>query len=136
MQIKQRLRRRTGTTAIEMALIIPILFGLLFAAVDFARVQNVRNTAALAAYEGARQGILPGGKRSDVMRAVRRSLRAVGVEGAAITIQPNAINDDTPRITVHIATPLDQNLWAYSTFFAGKTVTAECSLFRELELAK
>ncbi|WP_146459241.1 TadE/TadG family type IV pilus assembly protein [Rubripirellula tenax] len=127
---------RRGTTAVEMALVIPIIFGLLFAAIDFSRAQNVRNTAALAAYEGAREGILPGRTASGIQQVVQANIDTLGIVDAVITVTPTTITPRTSEITVVVTTPMDSNLYAYSKFFAGKTITTTCTLARESELTK
>ncbi|WP_186776548.1 TadE/TadG family type IV pilus assembly protein [Rubripirellula reticaptiva] len=132
--MNRTLRQRRGTTAIELALVIPVLFGLLFAAIDFARVQNIRDTASLAAYEGARQGILPGKSAATVREVAQENIDALGVLDAVITVTPSTITDQTPEITVSIDTPLSTNLYAYCSFFKNKTIHATCSLKRESEL--
>ncbi|TWU50508.1 TadE-like protein [Rubripirellula tenax] len=120
----------------EMALVIPIIFGLLFAAIDFSRAQNVRNTAALAAYEGAREGILPGRTASGIQQVVQANIDTLGIVDAVITVTPTTITPRTSEITVVVTTPMDSNLYAYSKFFAGKTITTTCTLARESELTK
>ncbi|MGB7329308.1 MAG: TadE/TadG family type IV pilus assembly protein [Rubripirellula sp.] len=132
--VKRKANRRRGTTAIETALVIPVLFALLFAAIDFARVQNIRDTASLAAYEGARQGILPGKSAATVHDVVQDNIDALGIMDAVITVTPSTITDQTPQITVSIDTPLSTNLYAFCSFFENKTVHATCSLKRESEL--
>ncbi len=125
---------RRGATAVEVAFVAPVLFALLFASIDIARVQNIRNTAALAAYEGARAGMLPGKSASEVLAIVQQNIAVVGINDASITITPSVIDDTTTEVTVGINAPLATNLYAFSTFFSGKHVTASCTLQREASL--
>ena len=62
-QQPDRVRRhagRRGATTVEFAMTAPVLFLFLFAAMEFSRYNMVSQTATNAAFEGARQCIVPG----------------------------------------------------------------------------
>ena len=125
--------QRGGTTSVEMIFVVPLLFALLMAAIDFSRVNTIRNTSEIAAYQGARTGILPGRGASDIRAAVEDSLTMVDIVDAAVTIVPSVVTDKTPRVTVTISTPVDSNLYAFSSFFRGRNVDSVCTLTRETD---
>ena len=95
-----RIRRfpgRRGAAAVEFAMTVPILFMLLFAALELGRMNMIRQTANNAAYEAAR----------DVRRARRhqRGRRGRRPEiadvhrrhcGDTVTVTPATITDTTP----------------------------------------
>ncbi len=60
--IKHRPRRsqRKGVTAVEFAFVAPIIFALFIGAIEITRLNFIRNSAANAAYEGARKAVTPG----------------------------------------------------------------------------
>jgi Flp pilus assembly protein TadG len=124
--------RRRGAVAVEFALTASLLFMILFAAIEFMRVNGIVNTAENAAYEGARAGIVPGATAGDVTAAAQSIVRAIGVRNAQVTVLPGTILNDTPEITVTINVPLDANSFIAPRFFRGGTVTKACTLSREV----
>jgi Flp pilus assembly protein TadG len=123
---------RRGAVVVEFALTAGLLFMILFAAIEFMRVNTIVNSTENAAYEGARAGIVPGAKAKDVKDAAGGMLAAIGVRGAQIDVEPNAIQADTPEVTVTISVPLDNNSFIAPRYFLGKTLTKTCTLTREV----
>ena len=56
----RRAARRRGATTVELALTLPILFLLVFGAIEFSRAHMLQHTTEIAATEAARQAIVPG----------------------------------------------------------------------------
>jgi Flp pilus assembly protein TadG len=126
---KRRLRK--GAALVEFALTVPILFLVVFAAIEFSRVNTIRHSVANAAYEGARRGIVPGATAADARSAASSILTAVCVRDAEVTVSPSVIDADTSEITVSITVPLDQNGWITPKFFEGDILNSSCTLARE-----
>lgn len=124
-------RLRKGATLVEFAITVPILFLVVFAAIEFSRVNTIRHSVANAAYEGARRGIVPGATETDARDAALAILTAVCVRDAVVTMNPSVIAEDTSEITMTIDVPLDQNGWITPKFFAGDVLTSSCTLARE-----
>jgi Flp pilus assembly protein TadG len=123
---------RRGAVAVEFALTASLLFLILFASVEFMRVNTIVNTTENAAYEGARAGVVPGATSTQVQTAATSMLSAIGVRNATITVQPATISEDSPDITVTIGVPLDSNSLIAPRFFLGDTLTKTCTLSREV----
>lgn len=131
-----RPRQRNGAMAVEFALTAPLVILLFFAALEFTRLNVIRNSADNAAYEGARQGIIPGATAASCQVEAQRLLSAIGVRGATITVTPAVILPDTPRVTVDIDIPFNLNAYFASLFFGGRSMSSSCVLTREIaELA-
>lgn len=54
IMLEERLRRQDGAAAVELALVLPVLFLLVFGMIDFARAYNAHVSATGAAREGVR----------------------------------------------------------------------------------
>ncbi len=132
----QHRKNRQGSTAVELSLVLPILFALLFAAIDFARVENVRHSCGIAAYEGARTGILPGRTADDVRAVVQENLDKVGILDSTITVTPDVLDTDSAQVTIDIVTPLARNMYAYSTLFSSRSINTSFTLTRESAYAE
>lgn len=126
-----RLPSRRGASLVEFALVVPIVFILFFAAVEFARVAMIRHTIDNAVYEAARFAMIPGGTAAAAQAEARRLLSIVGVDNPSIEVNPAVINRDTQRVTVRIAVPVDTNLFVPPQYFAGQSLTREITLRRE-----
>ena len=124
---------RHGTVAVEVALTAPLLFVVFFASVEFARLNTNKNTVENAAYEGCREGILPGATETKCEDAAEAIMQVVGVTDAAVVVTPNVIAEDTPQVTVDINLNLQASHgFVLTPFIAGKTLQASCTLQREL----
>jgi Flp pilus assembly protein TadG len=118
---------RRGATVVEMAICAPVLFALVFGAVEFAQVNMIRNSAANAAYEGARAGVTPGATATSAANTARDALTDVGIRGSAVTVTPSDLTG-AQTVTVTISVPLNQNFWTVPKFFGGATLTRSCTL--------
>lgn len=132
ISISSRKRRiRKGTVAVEFALTVPVLFFLMFSAFEFSRMNMIRHSLDNAAYEGAREGIIPGATTANVRVAVDEMLRIISVREAVVSVFPVELGADVPRLTVTIAVPFQENSWLGPVFFRNQFVTRSCTLTRE-----
>ncbi|MBL9080987.1 MAG: pilus assembly protein [Planctomycetales bacterium] len=122
---------RRGTTTVEFAIVCPLVFTFFFAAVEFARSNQIMNATSNAAYQGCRASIVPGATASGVIAEAKKYLDAGLISNATITVNPSTITNTTATVTVTVAVPLSNNMWIGPSFTGGKTVTRSCTLTRE-----
>lgn len=122
---------RRGVLTIEMAICIPILFLVLLGALEFSRMNMLRNSVDNAAYEGARRGVVPGATATDCQNAALGVLNAVGANSASISVTPPIINDATTQVTVTISLPVSANSWGPARFLGGATLRSVSTKSRE-----
>jgi Flp pilus assembly protein TadG len=127
-------KARRGTLTVEFALTLPIVFSIFIASLEFSRVNMIRNSTDNAAYEGAREGILPGATSTKVKAATAKSLKAVGIQNAKVSMTPNVITSSSTSITVTIVVPLKDNAWVSPLYSTSKTITKSCKLSRETSI--
>ncbi len=128
---RSRSATRRGATAVEFAIVAPIVFLLFFASFEFCRVAMIRHTADNAVYEGARRAIIPGGTAADARDQAALVLSSLGVNNVNITVTPATIDRDTPEVTVRVRIPLDSNSFVPNQFFAGQVIQRELTMRRE-----
>jgi Flp pilus assembly protein TadG len=116
---------------VEFALVAPLVFLMFLAIFEFSRIATLRHTAGLAAFEGARRGIVPGATVSGVQSHAQNILRTVGVTDATIQVTPSQITNQTASITVNISVPLATNAWVPFKFLRSASYSAACTLKRE-----
>ena len=124
-------RSRRGATAVEFALTASVLLLIVFAALEFARANMIRQAITNAAYEGARRGIVPGASVDSVRDAAQAIMRTALIRTATVDVTPSAITPDTEEVTVTISVAPDQNGWIPALFFAGRTLRGTSTLSRE-----
>jgi Flp pilus assembly protein TadG len=122
---------RRGALTVEFAIVAPVVFLVVFAAVEFARLNMLVNTMENAAYEGARRGIIPGATISNVENEAEAILKAVGAINADVTVTPAVITNATPEVTVDITIPLNDNAWVTPRFTKDAVLHRSCTLTRE-----
>lgn len=122
---------RRGVLTVEMAICIPIVFLILLGAIEFSRMNMLRNSIDNAAYEGARRGVVPGATATDCLNAAVSVLNAVGTKSASVSIAPPIIDDNTTQVSVTISVPLSSNSWGPARFLGGVTLRSVSTKSRE-----
>lgn len=128
---RQLERQRHGVLTVEMAICIPIVFLILLGALEFARMNMLRNSIDNAAYEGARRGVVPGATAGDCMNTALSVLTAIGARNASVSVAPPLIDDNTTQVTVTISVPLSSNSWGPARFLSGATLRSVSTKSRE-----
>ena len=123
---------RSGATTVELALVLPVLFLVIFASFEFSRLNMLKHLADAAAYEGAREGIIIGANTSDVEGRANAILAAGYVVGATITTTPSTITETTTIVQVDVSIPVANNFWVMPAYASG-TIAGSCRLKTERE---
>lgn len=131
-RIARRISSRRGAATVEFAIVAIALFTFFFAAVEFARLNQVANSVALAAYEGCRRAIVPGATAAQASTAAQTSLTNSLVRNGTVTVSPSNITYSTATVTVTISVPMNSNSWILARFSNNATITRSCTLSREL----
>ena len=135
MRTSTRTRRlaaaRRGTVAVEMALTLPLLLFIVFASYEFARANMIRHTVEAAAYEGARQGILPGADVTQVEDGANFVLASIAARDTTIEVDPSPLIAQSKTVEVIITCPLGSNLTFAPFFLKEGTIRRSCRLARE-----
>ena len=130
-RIPRQIANRRGAVAVEFALTAPLLFLLLFGALELGHANMVFNVTEAAAYEGARQGIVPGATAADCEAAVQRLLTIANIDGGTVTVTPANLETESDTIQVSIQVPYAQNTIITPTFTNGLNIQRTCVLSRE-----
>ena len=111
-----RNRNRRGASAVEFALVFPLIVIMFIGSVAFTQAFLLRDTAQHAAYKGVRKGIVWDSTTDDVKTEVKTFLQKMGVKKAEITTVPESIDNTTNQITVKVSIPMNENAWVASPF--------------------
>ena len=128
---KRRWHCRCGAVTVEFAITAPIFFLFLLVAFEFGWMNVIRHTADNAAYEAARQAIVPGAAVADARAEANRILGIVGARGATVTVTPPTIDVDTDAVTVSVDVPMNQNGLILARFSSATNLHSEATLRTE-----
>jgi Flp pilus assembly protein TadG len=131
LAVLRRPPRRRGAAAIEFAMTVPVLFLLLFGALELGRMNMIRQTANNAAYEAARCCAVPGATAAEGVAAAQKLLSSIGANGATITITPATIVNSTTSVTATVTIPYSTNVWVKPLYATSGSATATCTLTRD-----
>lgn len=112
MNIRKRKRNsssRRGATAVEFALVAPILFLLIFASIEFARMMMTVSMIEQSAFEAARNVAVLGATAAEGEAVIQQELGFLGIDTAEVTIvgirngvEQSQIDDGSEQISVNI----------------------------------
>ena len=133
---KSQQASRRGTSAVEFAVVAPILFVVLLALIQFSSLLMSKNVLTSAAREGARVIALPSTVSSaNVVAAVEDRLQKGGIDPnlATVTINPaflvNVSTGDEMRVTVSV--PIQNMAWIWAVTPPNANMSTEITCERE-----
>lgn len=127
--------RRQGVATVEVAICLPVLLVFTLATMDLCSLLFLKETATIAAYEAARQGVGKG--RTDAFAIARGEEflndRGIVFQGGAITVGSPSFDTAAAleNVTVTVALPCDGNLIAPGGLYGGWNVTAQVTMRKE-----
>ena len=123
---------RRGASAVEFAMVSPAFLIVIFCCVEFGRISMMRNLAQNAAYEAARSVITEGAVNQDAIDQAELVLSRLAANGATIDVNGGqAIDFDTPEVTVRIELPMRENSLVLPHLYGDRTIIAEVTLNTE-----
>lgn len=91
---RRRMARQEGQSLIEMAMVLPLLLGVVVGILEFGRAWNVRQVTTHAAREAARLAILESSDEGQVRAAVEAQLSRAGLDPEQAEIQISGVDGD------------------------------------------
>lgn len=130
---RKRITRRAAS-AVEFALIAPLMISFTFGLVELGRMMLVKQTATHATREGARAAVRPTADTEDVVERVHQELALLAISGATVETEPEVIENAEPGslVTIRVRIDLASVSWVPDYFDFGITeIVAESSMRRE-----
>ena len=124
-------RKSRAAVAVEMAVISPVMFSILFGIIEFGWLFTVRHTMVNAAREGARLGALPGVTGDEIEDRTVQFLEPLGINGIC-TVTVTEPTEEDPTVTVLITAPRSQVSLVGNFFgWTSGTIEGTASMRRE-----
>lgn len=124
---KLKHQRREGTAVAEMAICLPILLTLTIATVDVCSAMFLKESVAIAAYEGARVGCIRGGTDAAAKARVEEILTERGITytpSSCCTITPKSFETagTLEHVKVLVSVPASSNIVSPANLFTTGTI--------------
>lgn len=128
-------RRRSGVATVEFAVVLPALLALTLGTMDLCSVMFLKESAVLAAYEGARRGVGRGRTNTDAVTRVQEFLdeRNISYRSDVCTVSSPGFGgaDTLENVTVTVNIPTEGNLLIPSSLFGDLNVSASVTMRKE-----
>ena len=116
-------RNRTGTSAVEFALVAPAIIILVFGLMEWSRFEMIRQVSSTAAFAAARVGTLPGATETDMEQRVDAILSVYAISQAT---RVGSLTADEANISISI--PMADNSWFLKKLFGNATIQRDFTL--------
>ena len=132
-------QQRRGVAAVELAVVSPIFFLLIFAMIEFGSAMMAQQAITNAAREGARIAVLPDGTVDRTETYAKSVLQAAGIDPNAATVditdeEGNSLDPADAGygdiIRVHISLPFSQVSWIPVPKYLGDTILSSATVMR------
>ncbi len=131
MRLFRGKKQRRGAAAVEMALVMPVLFLMVFGIIEFGWMMSVQNTLVNAAREGARLGALQGYDAADMQQRVVEYLTPMGLQDT-VSMTITEATEENPRVGVELTVPRSEVSLLGNFFgFDSGTMNARCWMRKE-----
>ncbi|QDU61311.1 TadE-like protein [Planctomycetes bacterium Pan216] len=142
MKIRHRSEKRRGVAAVELAVIAPLLVGLVLGAIELGRALEVSQMLSMAVREGGRRaatefkGITsPDNETNEVIADIRKILNAQGIPADEATVEVlnettgatanlNDPNMDGELFRINVSIPFSEVAYLTPVFLQGQNLNA------------
>jgi Flp pilus assembly protein TadG len=126
-------RDRQGTAVVELALVAPIFFALIFGIIEFGRIVMVQQILTNSAREAARSGVLDGADFGSIQTQMQTDLENMSVPDATVTLTEIPGGDDSDdRVEATVTVDVSDISWVPGSYFLNFTplssLTATCTM--------
>jgi Flp pilus assembly protein TadG len=122
---------RRGVSAVEFALVAPLLVTLILGMIELARGFQVKEVLSDATQQACRTASQPGKGNSDVQAQVDNIMADNKITGYSVTILVNGVASDVAtatrndQVSVKVAVPASQVYWVSTLFLKAQMIESE-----------
>ena len=126
--------RREGATTVELAMVAPALFLILFAFVEFGRAIMVLQTMEEAARTACRAAVVDGAVAATIESEAEDILESFGTPGAEATVSPSPLDAVAQWAPITVTLEVDYadvSFLPLPSYLGDLELDASCTLPRE-----
>ena len=120
---KRRQKNRRGATAVEFAIIAPMILLFALALLEWGRFEMIRQATSTAAFNAARHGTLPGATEGSTQEVADDVLRIYFISGATVT---TTFEETATHVIVSV--PVGENSFILTRFFGDVVLERDFTL--------
>ena len=127
------LKSRSGATAVEFAIVLPIIILLLASSLEIGHAFNILSALQNAAREGARHSVVSTATTNSVTEICQQSLTTCGITNPVVSVSPDPANAESGtmiRVTV-TASYAENSLMSLSKYFNDRHLSASVAMRKE-----
>ena len=127
---------RRGASAVEFAVVLPIVVLLIFGAIEIGRAVMVQHSLQEAAQAGCRLYTVKNLTQQQVTDMIDTSMANAGITAYTIEMDPPtkaAVDAHMEPVTVKVSVGYDAVSWMPVWFMSGKTIVAQATMPADLE---
>lgn len=129
---KKRQEKRFGATAVEFAIVAPVFLMMVFACLEFIRLNMIRNLVQDAAYYAARDAMVPGATTAEATAAAEQILAYMNTQGAVISINGgDGVQEGSESVIVSITVPFAENSLFIPSFSSDMNISSTAEMNTE-----
>ncbi|MEZ6137568.1 MAG: TadE/TadG family type IV pilus assembly protein [Pirellulaceae bacterium] len=133
MQFMQEpLANRRGATAVEFAIVAPIIFALFFSAIEVSGLMLAEGSLNSAMLVGMREASLTDSTPTKVRKAIRKELKKLGYSNISIGFTPSNFGPDDRELQISMQLPID----ASNGFFGSSLVTPNARITKSIQVVR
>lgn len=130
--MNQPLANRRGATAVEFAIVAPIVFTLFFSAIEVSRLMLAEGSLTSAMLVGMREASLTDSTPRKVRKAIRDELTKLGYSNISIDFTPSSFGPDDRELQIAMQLPID----ASNGFFGARLVTPNSRISKSIHVVR
>lgn len=121
---------RGGSAVVETAVVAPLLVTCMFGILEMGQAYNVKQTVTLAAREGCRAAVLPGGTMTDAQAAATQSMSMGNLTGYTVTSNISSLGVNDTQVWVKVSIPFSRATFTGSLLGGGSYTIASTTTMR------
>ncbi len=112
---------RSGAAVVELAIIAPLLFLLVFGVLEYGRLVMVQQILTNAAREACRQAVVDGATTASVQATALNYLSNASIQGASASVNPDPPSTANPGdpVSVTVSVSFNQVSWLSTPLYLG-----------------
>ena len=111
---------------------MPVVVLVALATIDTCQVLYLKQSAKIAAYEGARVSLVAGVTAEDVVAECSRVLQSRRIEGFEVHLPESLDEEYGELLRIGVSVPADRNSLVTSWFYRGRIFTEQAVVMVEL----
>lgn len=119
MITQKKNRKRCGATAVEFALVLPVVLIFVFSIFEISKLMLIEGNVSSAVLVGVRKASLIDSTPGEVDALIRAELSRYGIQQASIRFEPQNFGANDSQVRISVEAPINLSNGVYFGSFAN-----------------